>query len=99
MRVLSKDGRGETLTEKSSEGLADPMTKLMDEAIDALRHVPAEQQDEIALLVLRLAGGEPAIYVLSAEEEADIAESDAAAQRGEFATDEEVRAIWAKYGL
>ena len=36
---------------------------------------------------------------LSAEERAAIAASKAAAARGEFATDEEVRAVWAKYGL
>ena len=33
------------------------------------------------------------------EEEAELDESEAAASRGDFATDEEVRAIWAKHGL
>ncbi len=36
---------------------------------------------------------------LSAAERAAITTSKAAAARGEFATDEEVRAIWAGYGL
>jgi len=36
---------------------------------------------------------------LTAEEQAAIAESKAAAGRGEFATDEQVRATWAKHGL
>jgi predicted transcriptional regulator len=36
---------------------------------------------------------------LSADERAAIAASKAAAARGEFATDEQVRAIWAEHGL
>jgi predicted transcriptional regulator len=36
---------------------------------------------------------------LSAADEASLAESLAQADRGEFATDEQVRAIWAKYDL
>jgi hypothetical protein len=37
--------------------------------------------------------------VLSPEEREAIARSKAAANRGEFATDEQVRAVWAKHGL
>jgi hypothetical protein len=36
---------------------------------------------------------------LRPEEQAAIAASKAAAARGEFATDEQVRAVWAKHGL
>jgi predicted transcriptional regulator len=36
---------------------------------------------------------------LTADEEASFEESLAQADRGEFATDEQVRAIWAKHGL
>lgn len=76
------------------------MTKLMDDAIASLRRdVPLEQQDHIARLVLQLTGGPPSVYVLTSEEEADLDEADAEIARGEFATDEEVRAVWAKHGL
>ena len=37
--------------------------------------------------------------MLTPEEEADINDSLAEAARGEFATDEEVRAVWAKHEL
>jgi hypothetical protein len=48
----------------------------------------------------KLAGGEEsAPTVLSADERAAIATSKAAAARGEFATEEQVRATWAKHGL
>jgi hypothetical protein len=76
------------------------MTKLLDEAFEAVRRLPPHEQDEIARAVFQLAGSAPAEPVpLSPEECEAIALSKAAAARGEFATDEEVRAIWAKYGL
>ena len=74
------------------------MTKLMDDAIDSLLRLPPERQDDVARAVMQLAGHEQPVYILSPEEEADLAESDAAAARGDFATDDEVRAIWAKHG-
>jgi predicted transcriptional regulator len=39
------------------------------------------------------------LYVLTAGEKAVVDASLAEAARGEFATDEEVRAVWAKHGL
>ncbi|ESQ75181.1 hypothetical protein ABAC402_10960 [Asticcacaulis sp. AC402] len=36
---------------------------------------------------------------MSAEEDASFDESLAQAERGDFASDEQVRAIWAKHGL
>jgi hypothetical protein len=39
------------------------------------------------------------LIVLSPEERAAIAVSKAAAARGEFATDEQIKATWAKHGL
>lgn len=75
------------------------MTKLLDRALEAARSLPTDAQDDIARVVLQLAGGEVNPVVLSADERAAIAVSKAAAARGEFATDEQVRAIWAKHGL
>jgi predicted transcriptional regulator len=75
------------------------MTKLLERAIEAARALPPEMQDEIAAVVLQLAGEEPPVYELTAEEEASLQESLEQAARGEFATDEELRAIWAKHGL
>ncbi len=76
------------------------MTKLLDEAVTAVRRLPPEMQDEIARAMLALAGEErDEVYILTPEELAAIQESDAEVVRGEFATDEEVRAVWAKFGL
>lgn len=76
------------------------MTILLERALEAARNLPADAQDDIAHIVLRLTGADdepPA--PLTPEEQADIAASKAAAARGEFATDGQVRAVWAKHGL
>jgi len=64
------------------------------------RNLPLEAQDNIARVVLRLIGAddEPPVP-LTSDELAAIAASKAAPARGEFATDEPVRAVWAKHGL
>ena len=76
------------------------MTKLLEQAVAVARRLPPDEQDEIARLVLSLAGDEEPVPVpLSPDERAAIANSKAAAARGEFASDEEVRATWAKHGM
>ena len=75
------------------------MTKLLELAVEAARALPPKLQDDIARVVLHLAGNEEPPVVLSDEERAAINLSKAAAARGEFATDEQVRAVWAKHGL
>lgn len=74
------------------------MTELLEKAIEAVRVLPPDEQDDIARAVLQLArAGEPAPASLTPEERAAIANSKAAAKRGEFASEEEVRAVWAKH--
>ena len=75
------------------------MTQLLDRAIAAARRLSPEAQDDIARSVLFLAGEQAEPVVLAAEEEESLAESLAQAGRGEFASDEEVAAVWAKHGL
>jgi leucyl aminopeptidase (aminopeptidase T) len=76
------------------------MTKLLDQALELARSLPSEAQDDIARIVMQLAGrDENTPVALSADERVAIAASKAAAARGEFATDEQVRAVWAKHGL
>jgi len=76
------------------------MTDLLDQAVEAARRLPPSVQDDIAQVVLRLTGAddEPPV-TLTPEEQTAIAASKAAAARGEFATDEHVRAAWSKHGL
>ena len=76
------------------------MTKLLEQALEVARNLPAEVQDDIARVVLQLAGADDSPPVpLTNDERAAIARSKEAAVRGEFATDEQVQATWAKHGL
>ena len=62
------------------------MTKLLDQALDAVRVLPTDEQDDIARIILQLAGkDDPALVPLSTEERSAIDRSKAAAARGEFA--------------
>ncbi|MBI3418991.1 MAG: hypothetical protein HY053_02510 [Proteobacteria bacterium] len=75
------------------------MTSLLEEALEAVRRLPPDSQDEIARAMLALADdGEPRPVALSPEEQAAIARSKTAVARGEYATDDQVRAAWAKRG-
>jgi hypothetical protein len=75
------------------------MTKLLDEAFEVVRQLPPHDQDDIARVIFQLAGTDLAEPVpLSPEEREAIARSQDAAARGEFATDEEMQALEAKYG-
>jgi hypothetical protein len=77
------------------------MTKLLDQALEAARNLPPDAQDDIARVVLQLAGtgDEASPVTLSPDERAAVTISKAAAARGEFATDQQVRAVWGKHGL
>ena len=76
------------------------MTKLFDQAVEAVRRLPPRDQDDIARALLQLAGSDAsAVVPLSPSEREAIARSKTAAARGELATDEQVRALWTKRGL
>jgi predicted transcriptional regulator len=72
---------------------------LFKQAVETVSALPDDTQDELARILLQLAGVEQRSYELTPEEEADLDASLAEAEQGEFATDEEVRAMWAKHGL
>ncbi|MEO3998229.1 hypothetical protein [Mesorhizobium sp. CAU 1732] len=74
------------------------MTELLEMALDVVRKLPPEKQDQAARAILDVANGaEEVPYVLSDEENAAIDFALAQVERGEFATEEEVEAIFAKY--
>ena len=75
------------------------MSILLDQAVDAVRDLPADTQDALARLLLQFAGVDQPPLELSAEDAASFEESLAQAGRGEFASDDQVRAIWDKLGL
>ena len=76
------------------------MTELLQKAIETAQSLAPAEQDEIARVILELVGSDAAgIVELSDDEKGALAWSKAAAARGEFASDEQVARVWAKYGL
>jgi hypothetical protein len=74
------------------------MTKLLEKALEAVRQLPADSQDEIARAMLVLASsndGEP--EQIDPAHLADVLESLAQAKRREFATDQEVEAAFRRF--
>ncbi len=75
------------------------MTKLLEQAIETARRLPPDEQDDVARAILQLAGGDNLLPIpLTPEDREAVVKSKAAAARGEFATDAQVRDVWAKHG-
>ena len=81
----------------SSGGLISGMTQLLERAIDAVRRLEPEDQDRIAGLMLNCASEDEAEDI-DPEHLPDVLESVAQMERGEFATEEEVAAAFARFG-
>ncbi len=75
------------------------MTKLFEQAIETARTVSPAMQDDAARLVLQFLGQDQPVYELTPDEVASLADARAQAARREFASDEQVHAVWAKYDL
>ncbi len=75
------------------------MTALLERALAAASSLPDDMQDEAARAVLSYLGHELPVFALTPEDEEAVARSREACARGDFASEGEVRAIWAKYGL
>jgi predicted transcriptional regulator len=75
------------------------MTKLLERAIEKLRELPAEDQDALAAALLSLAGEATEVVQLDHDTRAAVQVGLAQAQRGEFASDEEVAKSDARCGL
>jgi predicted transcriptional regulator len=74
------------------------MTKKDIEAVlDRVRTWPIERQEDAAQALIRMEAQGTEVYLLSDDERADIEKSLESARRGEFATDEEVAAVFDRY--
>ena len=73
------------------------MTKLVQQAIAAISHLPPETQDDIARLMLALAENPPT--PLTEDEAAAIAEAEAEIVRGERVPSATIQAFWRAHGL
>jgi hypothetical protein len=74
------------------------MTKLLEQGIKAIQELPAARQDMAGELLLTLAASEPQ-YGLTREQIEDLKLAIEEADRGEFATDDDMIETWKKLGL
>lgn len=73
------------------------MAKLLEQAIEAVRRLPADSQDDIACTILHLAGSEVEADAVDPAHLAAVLEGLAQAKRREFATDDEVEAAFRRF--
>jgi hypothetical protein len=75
------------------------VTKLLENGIDAVRDLPADQQKLAGELLLSLAEQSKRRLRLTPEQIDDVRLAVAEADRDDFATEEEMAAFWEKCGL
>jgi hypothetical protein len=73
------------------------MTDLLEQAVKTTRLLSPQMQDEIAHVMLSIAGEAQTIVQLTPQEVADLIAADLEVERGDFATDEELHSIWVKH--
>ena len=73
------------------------MTKLLDKALEAVRRLPPDSQDEIARAMLTLSEGDSEAEPIDAADLPAVLEGLAQAKRRDFATDAELEAIFRRF--
>jgi hypothetical protein len=73
------------------------MTKLLEEAVEAVRRLPAESQNEIARAMLHLAASNGTPEPVTPAHLAAVLEGLAQAERREFSSDSEVEAAFRRF--
>jgi len=73
------------------------MTKLLEKALEVVRLLPPDNQDEIAQAMLSLAGSEAEPEEIDPAHRLDVLESLVQAKRRQFATDAEVEAAFRRF--
>ena len=75
------------------------MTKVLEDAIEKVRKLPEDRQAYIAEVLEQIAaaGGDP--FLVPEAHRAAVLEGLGQAERGEFASDEEMAALWKKCGV
>lgn len=73
------------------------MTKLLDKAVEAVRQLPSDSQDEIARAMLRLATKDEVPEPIDPADLPAVLKGLAQAKRREFATEEEIEAAFRRF--
>ena len=73
------------------------MTKLLDQALDAVRRLPHDSQDEIARAILHLVAGEAEPEPIDPAHLPAVLQGLDQARRRQFATDNEIEAAFRRF--
>lgn len=73
------------------------MTKLLEEALDAVRALPDDAQDAIARVMMLAIPHDDEPEYIPAEHLAAVMEGLAQAERGEFASDAQMAEVWKRF--
>lgn len=75
------------------------MTKVLEDVIEKVRRLPEDRQAYVAEVLEQIVANDEDLFVVPEEHRADVLEGLEQAERGEFATDQEMAALWKKCGL
>lgn len=73
------------------------MISTLKKMLPAIENWPEEDQQALADAAREIAAARAGFYVLSPDEEHAVAEGLAQADRGDFATEEEIAALWRRF--
>jgi hypothetical protein len=95
--VDRRSGRGVGLHFAAANAYLTSMTKLLEKALEAVRRLPPDSQDEIALAMLTLSGNDGEPEDIAAAHSPAVLEGLAQAKRREFAADAEIEAAFRRF--
>jgi hypothetical protein len=75
------------------------MTKMVEEAIEALKELPEDRQETVARAILDFASHDEGLYHLTDKEREEIHDGLAEVKRRDFATKDEVTDVYKRIGL
>lgn len=75
------------------------MTKVLEDVIEKVRRLPEDRQAYVAEVLEQIVANDGDLFVVPEEHRAAVLEGLEQAERGEFATDREMAALWKKCGL
>lgn len=75
------------------------MTKVLEDVIEKVRRLPEDRQAYVAEVLEQIVANDGDLFVVPEEHRAAVLEGLEQAERGEFAIDREMAAIWKKCGL
>jgi predicted transcriptional regulator len=75
------------------------MNQVLEDAIEKVRKLPADRQAYVAEILEQIVAAGDDVFVVPEEHRAAVLEGLEQARRGEFASDEEMSALWKKCGL